>query len=377
MKNPKTATAKAARLLKTQHKLLLSGTPVQNRVQELWAVFDWLLPNYLGSESDFAKCYGHAITRGHLPGASPTDIRNGIEKLKYLHQQVLPFILRREKSSVLLELPSKIITDIPCTMTSYQTRLYAQILENHESKDVMGILQRYLDRLEENESVCNVENIHWGGKDVLKSLSKLRMICTHPSLVQNYEDGCHQSPIFQRFDLSGKLSALSDLLRASQIYHDKFTAVDNDESLIYISNEGDALNGDTIFDVNDDDVCELGEKKNRDGSKCLIFAQFKSSLDCIEDLLFRPHMPSLQYLRLDGTVPPEDRTLIVDQFQKDENIKCMLLTTKVGGLGLNLQVADMVIFLESDWNPHVDLQAMDRAHRIGQTKVRMSNIIAY
>ena len=80
-------------------------------------------------------------------------------------------------------------------------------------------------------------------------------------------------------------------------------------------------------------------------------------------------MPSLQYLRLDGTVRPEDRTLIADRFQSDDNVKCMLLTTKVGGLGLNLQRANTVVFLESDWNPHVDLQAMDRAHRIGQCQV--------
>jgi TATA-binding protein-associated factor len=374
MKNPKTATARAARMLKARHKLLLSGTPVQNRVHELWAVFDWLLPNYLGSESDFAKCYGRDITRGHLPGASPTDIRNGMEKLKSLHQQVLPFILRREKGSVLMELPPKTVTDIPCNMTSHQTRLYTQICESHESKGAMGILQRYLDRLEKNDSACNLEDIARGGKNVLKSLSKLRMICTHPSLLNKSKYGKLQNPDFQRFDLSGKLLALNDLLRASQIYHDDFAAVDNDQSLIYIGNEGAESNEGEIFDVNDDDVCEMNGKKN-EGSKCLIFAQFTSSLDCIEDLLFKPHMPSLQYLRLDGTVLPEDRTFIVDQFHTDESIKCMLLTTKVGGLGLNLQIADTVIFLECDWNPHVDLQAMDRAHRIGQTKVRMSNII--
>merc|ERR1711957_139426 len=103
-------------------------------------------------------------------------------------------------------------------------------------------------------------------------------------------------------------------------------------------------------------------------SKCLIFAQFIQSLDVVENLLFQPHMPSLRYLRLDGRVPPHERTKIVNQFNCDTSIKCMLLTTKVGGLGLNLQSADVVIFLENDWNPHVDLQAMDRVHRIGQTK---------
>ncbi|ACI64555.1 predicted protein, partial [Thalassiosira pseudonana CCMP1335] len=102
--------------------------------------------------------------------------------------------------------------------------------------------------------------------------------------------------------------------------------------------------------------------------KCLIFAQFTQSLDVVERFLFEPHMPSLEYLRLDGKVPSNRRSAIVERFNHDDNIKVLLLTTKVGGLGLNLTGADKVIFLEPDWNPFVDLQAMDRAHRIGQTK---------
>jgi TATA-binding protein-associated factor len=86
----------------------------------------------------------------------------------------------------------------------------------------------------------------------------------------------------------------------------------------------------------------------------------------IEKLLFQPHMPTLSYVRLDGNVNAAQRSKIIDAFQLDDDIKCMLLTTRVGSLGLNLQAADTVIFLESDWNPQVDLQAMDRTHRIGQ-----------
>ena len=89
----------------------------------------------------------------------------------------------------------------------------------------------------------------------------------------------------------------------------------------------------------------------------------------MEKCLFAPHMPSLRYLRLDGSISLERRTEIVNQFNSDESIRVLLLTTKVGGLGLNLSAAQLVIMLESDWNPHADLQAIDRAHRIGQQGV--------
>jgi len=104
----------------------------------------------------------------------------------------------------------------------------------------------------------------------------------------------------------------------------------------------------------------------------LIFAQFSSSLDVVEEYLLEPHMPSVRYLRLDGRVPPQQRSAIVDTFCTDDSVRVLLLTTKIGGLGLNLTAADTVVFLEHDWNPHVDLQAMDRVHRMGQT--RMVNV---
>ena len=93
-KNPKTATAKAARRLCSHHRLILSGTPMQNQVHELWSVFDFLMLYFLGTEADFTGHFARDLTKGHLPGASAREIRAGTEKLKLLHQQVLPFVLR-------------------------------------------------------------------------------------------------------------------------------------------------------------------------------------------------------------------------------------------------------------------------------------------
>jgi TATA-binding protein-associated factor len=116
---------------------------------------------------------------------------------------------------------------------------------------------------------------------------------------------------------------------------------------------------------NADDVSSLLVKQHR----VLIFAQLKSSLEIIEQDLFMKQMPSVTYLRLDGSVRNEDRFALVRRFNEDPSIDVLLLTTSVGGLGLNLTGADTVIFLEHDWNPSKDLQAMDRAHRIGQKKI--------
>ena len=112
LKNPNTATAKAARKVRAKHKVILSGTPVQNRVQELWAAFDFLMPNFLGSERTFQREYGKVIGESLKEGEEQLLVGEAKVKLKQLHQQVLPFILRREKKDVLSELPNKVITDI-------------------------------------------------------------------------------------------------------------------------------------------------------------------------------------------------------------------------------------------------------------------------
>mmetsp|Transcript_27537 Transcript_27537/g.66951 ORF Transcript_27537/g.66951 Transcript_27537/m.66951 type:complete len:284 (-) Transcript_27537:34-885(-) len=178
-----------------------------------------------------------------------------------------------------------------------------------------------------------------------------------------------------RPELSGKLQALSDLLRDAGIQSqmDKLTAADNDTSLLYCDEEGggdlEDLAVESMLEPEALDSRQVNSTASGKRSKCLIFAQFTRSLDVVEKLLLKRNMGSdVRYVRLDGRVPQEKRSNIVDQFNQEDGIRIMLLTTRIGGLGLNLTGADTVIFLEHDWNPHADLQAMDRAHRIGQKK---------
>ena len=225
------------------------------------------------------------------------------------------------------------------------------------------------------------ENLKKNGTAMLRSLIRLRMLCTHPLLLNtaggnDSSDDTDQS--LGRFDASGKMCALHDLLGNAGIFCNDLVAADNDQSLIYVQNF-DSINERQDYSFNfdhDEDILDglSGDNKQVEnvGSKCLIFAQFNRSLDIVEKFLFKSLMPSLRYVRLDGRIDARGREKVVNQFVGDDSIKCMLLTTKVGSLGLNLQVADTVIFLEPDYNPHVDLQAMNRVHRIGQEKVSQS-----
>jgi len=393
LKNPKTATAIAARRLRCRHKLILTGTPVQNKVHELWATFDFLMPNFLGTEKWFGKHFAKPIINGQLPGAVPACIGLGMDKLKSLHQQVLPFILRREKGQVMKELPPKTITDIPCPLSADQMKLYKEFCAGSEAKEALNLLQKKLKSPIQTDQ--GMDDDVTFGNNVLRSLLYLRLICTHPTLVlsknRNKGKGSaitgSQSELigdgkYARLDCSGKLSALNDLLRNAGFCHGDMTAADNDQSSLYIQSldggaEPNATSGATSLwnatEESFDDFIDMPDSIDdlnvpSSTAKCLIFAQFTQSLDVLEQFLFRPHMPSLRYLRLDGRTLPENRTVVVDRFNNDDSIRVMLLTTKVGGLGLNLTAADTVVFLEHDWNPHADLQAMDRAHRIGQEK---------
>uniref|UniRef100_A0A7S4AAS6 Uncharacterized protein n=1 Tax=Pseudo-nitzschia australis TaxID=44445 RepID=A0A7S4AAS6_9STRA len=373
LRNPKTATAKASRRLRARHKLILTGTPIQNSVDDIWATFDFLMPSFLGSASQFSKEFAKPIVKGQNLDAAPVDIATGMEKLKLLHQQVLPFILRREKEQVLTELPPKVITRIPCPMSSIQEDMYHQFCSDQTGKQSISALNKMIDT--KDQSVADSPSAF--NTNAFKSLLYLRLLCTHPWLVRKKRELANpqmQENIYN-LEASGKLVALKELLRDAGLPFRELTAADNDTSLIYCDKDeeqtSDIDDHDKVLapDCHDSSENKLRQyQSDRQESRCLIFGQFMHSLDIVEELLIKRHMPSVKYLRLDGKVPVSQRMTVVDKFNQDESFKLLLLTTKIGGLGLNLTGADTVIFLEHDWNPHSDLQAMDRAHRIGQKR---------
>lgn len=177
------ATARASRRIRARHKLVLTGTPVQNHVNELWATFDFLMPNFLGSSTLFAKEFAKPIASSLLPVASAASVNTGIEKLKVLHQQVLPFILRREKEQVLQELPPKTITIVRVPMSDLQSKIYAEFCTRSEVRKSLAALNAAVQGAQSDDDGQKGEQSLALGTDALKALLFLRLLCTHPFLV--------------------------------------------------------------------------------------------------------------------------------------------------------------------------------------------------
>ncbi|KAA8492942.1 TATA-binding protein-associated factor [Porphyridium purpureum] len=345
IKNVNTKVSRAVRRLNAAHRLLLSGTPIQNSVYELWSIFDFLMPGFLGTQKEFRDKYGKPIMASRDPKCTEQGRADGKKAMESLHRQVLPFIMRRVKDDVLQELPPKIIQDLYSDMSPLQAVLYEEFSERVlqsgfelDNKDRESLIDD--GTFEDAESGGSSASTH-----VFQALQYLRRLCSHPKLVlqpggvlsrraAEELEACGAS--LNDVDVSSKLASLRELLVECGI--------------------GTKSSAPTT--LTQDDA----------GHRVLIFAQYKAMLDIVEEDLLRKVMPSVSFMRLDGSVEVSKRHGIVTRFNADPTIDVLLLTTQVGGLGLNLTGADTVVFLEHDWNPAKDLQAMDRAHRMGQKR---------
>ncbi|KFB40634.1 hypothetical protein ZHAS_00008156 [Anopheles sinensis] len=331
IKNGKTKSSKAIKQLVANHRLILSGTPIQNNVLELWSLFDFLMPGFLGTEKQFSIRFSRPILASRDPKSSPKEQEAGALAMEALHRQVLPFLLRRVKEDVLTDLPPKITQDLLCELSPLQERLYEDFSRMHlNSSDI----RECLENIDGQMGPANKKT------HVFQALRYLQNVCNHPKLVLSPSHPEYQM-IVGEFTRNG--SSMDDIEHSAKLPVLKQLLLD----------------------------CGIGtnEDVSVNQHRALIFCQLKAMLDIVENDLLKKHLPAVSYLRLDGSVPPSTRHHIVTKFNGDPSIDVLLLTTQVGGLGLNLTGADTVIFVEHDWNPMKDLQAMDRAHRIGQKKV--------
>ncbi|KAK2852480.1 hypothetical protein Q7C36_007681 [Tachysurus vachellii] len=339
IKNGKTKLSKAMKQLSANYRVILSGTPIQNNVLELWSLFDFLMPGFLGTERQFAARYGKPILASRDAKSSSREQEAGVLAMEALHRQVLPFLLRRMKEDVLQDLPPKIIQDYYCNLSPLQVQLYEDFAKSRAKVNVDDVLSTSAQEDEDKPKLKATGH-------VFQALQYLRKLCNHPALVLTPQHPEHKRITEQ---LASQNSSLRDIQHAPKLSALKQLLLD----------------------------CGLGSSGSSDVSteavvaqhRVLIFCQLKSMLDMVEHDLLKPQLPTVTYLRLDGSVPAGLRHSIVSRFNNDPSIDVLLLTTHVGGLGLNLTGADTVVFVEHDWNPMRDLQAMDRAHRIGQKRV--------
>uniref|UniRef100_A0A1I7UC40 SNF2 family domain-containing protein n=1 Tax=Caenorhabditis tropicalis TaxID=1561998 RepID=A0A1I7UC40_9PELO len=327
MRNSKRRAFKFASQLVCKSRLILSGTPVQNSPADLWSLFTWLMPGYLGTEKQFRNQFLKHIMKCRMPKASEADLKAGSAAISQLHKLVLPFVMRRLKTEVLQELPEKNVQDYECELTEDQKDVYRFIVD------------RCTSSYEEQQNKSGLSS--------LVTLISLRKLTDHTSLVYDTltKIGAPQDILNKALtSKSGKMEALKQLLIECEICKNP------DEEVT----DADELNG----------INEAGA-----GHRALIFCQWKSSAKLVSDALNSGEFGNVvPHLVLDGNVPAGDRMKMVNRFNEDKMIDVMILTTHIGGVGLNLTGADTVIFLDHDWNPMKDLQAIDRAHRLGQTR---------
>ena len=289
IKNEESSLSQVIRMFNSRNRLLITGTPLQNNLHELWALLNFLLPDVFGDSDAFDQWF------------SGQD-RDQDTVVQQLHKVLRPFLLRRVKSDVEKSLLPKKEVNLYIGMSEMQIKWYQKILE----KDIDAVNGAGGKR----ESKTRLLNI----------VMQLRKCCNHPYLFEGAEPG----PPYT-----------------------------TDEHLVYNSGKTAILD-------------KLLARLKKVGSRALIFSQMSRLLDILEDYcVFRDY----KYCRIDGGTAHEDRIAAIDEYNRPGSDKFIfLLTTRAGGLGINLTTADVVILYDSDWNPQADLQAMDRAHRIGQTK---------
>ncbi|KAL9933818.1 hypothetical protein V8E36_007476 [Tilletia maclaganii] len=363
IKSAKTKISAAVKALRADHRLILSGTPIQNSVLELWSLFDFLMPGFLGTERAFNERYGKPILASREGKATAREQEAATLALEALHKQVLPFLLRRMKEDVLDDLPPKIIQDIECDLGEIQQALYDDFTSSQDRSELEDAFEEENQR--SNSKAAEGTKAKESGslkKHAFGSLQYLRKLVNHPILVLDKSNARH-SQILKRKGGAGAAN-LRDIAHAPKLQVLKQLL--NDCGIGLGSGGGNpGARSASEGDLSSDAAGGAAVSQHR----VLIFCQLKQMLDIIEADLFAAHMPSVTYMRLDGSVAAEKRHGIVRTFNSDPSIDVLLLTTSVGGLGLTLTGADTVIFVEHDWNPMKDLQAMDRAHRLGQKKV--------
>lgn len=289
IKNKETSINKAIYEFRCINRIVLTGTPIQNNLRELWSIFNFINPKKLGSYNDFFEEYEEPIQRGLYTNATKETIEKAYKRNVLLKNLIDPYILRRLKSQVATQLPSKTDNVVFCKLTTVQEMLYKAELESD-----------------------TVYKILIGRVSCMPGLISLRKICNHPYLYRRNE------------------SYLDDVVKCSS-------------KMIQLK--------------------KMLLKWKFEKRKVLIFTQMIDTMSLLEIVI---NDSNYKYLKMSGKTNLPMRSRYIAQFNTDDDIFIFLLTTRVGGLGLNLIGASRIIIFDPDWNPSTDSQAKERAWRYGQ-----------
>ncbi|KAM3836498.1 DNA excision repair protein ERCC-6 isoform 1-T3 [Vipera latastei] len=306
IRNPKAAVTLACKQFSTPHRIILSGSPLQNHLKELWSLFDFVFPGKLGTLPVFLEQFSVPITMGGYSNASPVQVKTAYKCACILRDTINPYLLRRMKADVQmsLSLPDKNEQVLFCRLTAEQRQLYKTFIDSKEVYQILNREMQIFPGLIALRKICNHPDIFSGGPKILKGTP---------------EEDLNEEDQFGFWKRSGKLIVVESLLK---IWH-------------------------------------------RQGHRVLLFTQSRQMLHILEVFL---KQRNYSYLKMDGTTTVASRQPLISRFNEDASTFVFLLTTRVGGLGINLTGADRVIIYDPDWNPSTDTQARERAWRIGQTR---------
>lgn len=294
IRNPNAEITIVCKQLQTVHRIIMTGSPIQNKLTELWSLFDFVFPGKLGVLPVFEAEFAAPITVGGYANASPLQVSTAYRCAVVLRDLIMPYLLRRMKADVNAFLPKKTEHVLFCGLSPEQRSVYRAFLASSE-----------------------VEQIFDGSKNSLYGIDVMRKICNHPDLLER-EHSCHD-PDYGNPERSGKMKVMDQVLKMWK----------------------------------------------EQGHRVLLFSQTQQMLDILENFLIAN---TYEYRRMDGSTPVKQRMALIDEFNNSDYVFIFILTTKVGGLGTNLTGADRVIIFDPDWNPSTDMQARERAWRIGQKR---------
>ncbi|KAF8633397.1 hypothetical protein AX17_004568 [Amanita inopinata Kibby_2008] len=351
-------------------RLLLTGTPLQNNLQELVSLMNFILPNHFADSLDSLRAIFKA------KGDSKVTLL-AQERVSRAKKMMTPFVLRRRKDQVLKDLPSKTERIEWCEMTALQKSIYSDALQRSrktiievdsqfaETKDVRRTNGR--DKSSKKKQKANKEKNGVYLENSTNVLMDLRKAASHPMLFRSRFTDEILSGITKQLlkepDFR-KRGALYDLVKEDmsvmtdaelQVYCGTYKSTRK-----FLQDENCYLDAGKV-----QVLLKLLARYGTEGRKVLIFSQFTQILDILQAIL---KYKRIQYLVLTGSTPVDVRQTLVDEFTEDDSIPVFLLSTKAGGMGINLTAASVVIMFDQDFNPHNDRQAQDRAYRIGQKR---------
>lgn len=369
IKNCNTLLSRALRKLSSKNRLLLTGTPLQNNLTELWSLLNFLLPELFDDLSTF-EAWFDLEEMDKAEGAEKIIQQEQEQKIiSILHEILFPFLLRRLKSEILLDFPPKKEVMVYCPLTPLQIEMYEVIVD----KKLANLLGDIEDIPLKRRSSSRYRNTSLNGSYLSPRVSKEEMNPSSPEyfpldkmpvcrqltqkLGATVSDG--RPGFVNRIRMQNSMVVLKHIVNHPYLVRMPVRYDNLGNKFLHSTEDLKVVSGKLL--VLDAMLAKLKER----GHKVLIFCTSAMMLDILEEYLI---MSDYEYRRLDGSSKLLDRKNDIYEFNTDPNIFVFLLTTRAGGLGINLTGADTVILYNSDWNPQADLQAQDRAHRIGQTK---------